>query len=62
MTTAQLTRRVSRIEARQPATAGPGYVSFRDDAELQAYLVQPHSGAPITGYVTVSPDDWDSEP
>ena len=63
MTTATLTRRVERIEARQPATAGPGYVSFRDDAELTANLVQPHSGAPsVTAYVTVSPDDWDGEP
>ena len=59
MTTATLTRRVERIEARQPATAGPDYVSFRDDAELTAYLVQPHSGPRITAYVTVSPDDWD---
>ena len=59
MTTATLARRVERIEARQPATAGPAWLAFRDDAELTAYLVQPHSGAPITAYVTVSPDDWD---
>mgnify|MGYP003375427515 CR=1 FL=1 len=62
MTTANLQRRVQRIEARsQPATAGPGYVSFRDDAELRAYLVQPGATS-VTAYVTVSPDDWDSEP
>lgn len=59
--TKTLARRLDAIEARQPATAGPGYVSFRDDAELQAYRAQP--GAPsVTAYVMVSPDDWDSEP
>ena len=57
--TTNLAKRLALLEARQPATAGPGYVSFRDDAELRAYLVQPTSGPPITGYVLCGPDDWD---
>jgi hypothetical protein len=62
MTTAQLARRVDRIEARsQPARPGPGYVCFASEAELRAYRAQP--GAPrLTAYVQVSPDDWDTEP
>lgn len=62
MTTATINRRVERLElARQPATAAPGWLSFRDDAELQAYLAQPHSGPRVTAYVGISPDDWDGD-
>lgn len=62
MTATQLTRRLDRLElARQPATAGPGYVCFATEAELRAYLAQPHSGPRVTAYVGATPDDWDGD-
>lgn len=55
-----LERRLKRLAERSPATAAPDYLSFASEAELQSYLTQPHSGRAVTGYVGLSPDDWDA--
>ena len=61
MTTATLTKRVERIEARQRPAAVPTWLSVADEADVDAALAAMPDGWRGTCYIGISPDDWDGD-
>ena len=63
MTRQNLKRRLAQIEAQQPTEQPPGWLAVATAEDLPAALAAlPGNGGRITGYVQVSPDDWDNTP
>lgn len=61
MGASEIERRLDKLEAVQVATGEPAYLSFPDEAALEAFLVEHCSptGKPCKVYIGISPDDWD---
>jgi hypothetical protein len=64
MTKRSIAQRLARIEAqRQPTDHSPGWLAAdTEDALLAALAALPGPGQRITGYLQVSPADWDNTP
>ena len=61
-TTTALSKRLERVEARQPSPTCPPYLSVATAEDLPAALACWPVGCFVKVYVGVSPDDWDNEP
>jgi hypothetical protein len=62
MTTATMTKRVDRIEARQrPGAAQPTWLSVANEADVEAALAAMPDGWRGNVYIGISPDDWDTD-
>jgi hypothetical protein len=63
MTRQNLKRRLAQIEAQRPTEQLPSWLAVATEKDLPAALAAlPGSYGRITGYVEVSPDDWDNTP
>lgn len=62
MTTATMTKRVDRLEARHPpGAAQPTWLAVANEADLDAALAALPDGWRGNCYIGISPDDWDDD-